>query len=152
MHGVGGCRGSSFLPEGREGRGWRIFAAELGKVVAFFDFAHSGGSSWQPSVGRQATGMGNSSSAPLCKEFVLGGPFFATVLGGLGKPLNGSTENGLRLGKPLTDPLISFVARGAEVWSCLCGNVVACNKEGVACVSGILKSLRASGLSAGFSE
>jgi hypothetical protein len=54
--------------------------------------------------------MGNSSLAPLCKEFVLSGPSFGAMLGGTGKPPNGSTENGSRLGKPPTDPLISCVA------------------------------------------
>jgi hypothetical protein len=49
------------VAEGQEGREWRIFTAELGKVVPFNNFGHSGGSSWQ------ATGMGNSSLAPLLK-------------------------------------------------------------------------------------
>lgn len=97
--------------------------------------------------------MGNSSSAPLCKEFTLGSPSFVEMLGGTGKPLICSTENGLRPGKSLIDALISCMARDVnDVRSCLCAKDAAGNKEGVACVSGILKSLRASGLSAGFSE
>lgn len=35
---VGGRRGLIILPEGREVLEWRSFAAELRKVVAFFDF------------------------------------------------------------------------------------------------------------------
>jgi hypothetical protein len=75
---------------------------------------------------------------------VLGGPSFATVLGKAGKPPNSSTENGSRSVKPRINPMISCVARGVEVWSCLYGNVAACNKEGVVCASGILISLRIS--------
>ncbi len=41
---MGGCRGLIVIPEGREGRGWRSFPAELRKVVAFFEFSLSAGS------------------------------------------------------------------------------------------------------------
>jgi hypothetical protein len=33
---VGGRRGLIVVPKGRQGRGWKLFAAELGKVVALF--------------------------------------------------------------------------------------------------------------------
>lgn len=92
-----------------KGEGGEFFAGELCKAVAFFNFTHSDGSSWQPSDGRQAIDMGNSSSAPLCKEFVLGSPSFAEVLGGMGKPSICLTGNGSRPRKSLTNPLISYV-------------------------------------------
>lgn len=45
-----------------EGRGWRNFSAELGKVVDFFELFHGQGSrgvsSRQPNGGLLATGMG----------------------------------------------------------------------------------------------
>lgn len=34
---VGGHRGLLVILKGREGRGWKYFAAKLGKVVAFFE-------------------------------------------------------------------------------------------------------------------
>lgn len=43
VYAVGGRRGIILIPEGRKGRGWSHFAAELGKVIAFFeDSAGSG--------------------------------------------------------------------------------------------------------------
>jgi hypothetical protein len=35
VYGAGGWRGIIFIPEGRDGRGWRSFVLELGKVNAF---------------------------------------------------------------------------------------------------------------------
>jgi hypothetical protein len=35
VYGVGGRRGIIFIPEGRDGRGWRIFVLELDKISAF---------------------------------------------------------------------------------------------------------------------
>jgi hypothetical protein len=42
------------------------------REMAFFDFSHGDGCSRQPSGGMQATGMGSSSLASMCKETMLG--------------------------------------------------------------------------------
>jgi hypothetical protein len=113
--------------EGLEGREWRIFVAELEKVVAL-----SGGSSRQPSGGMQATGVGDSSSASMRKATTLDGSSltptlggssssFAKVLGGMGKLLSCSMANGLR--RDWTCP-----TRGGEDSSCHYVHTAASNK------------------------
>lgn len=64
------------------------------------------------------------------------------VLGGTGKAPVHSTKNDLRSGKSLTGPLISCVDCDVnDVRSCLCANDAMGNKEGVVCITEILKSL-----------
>jgi hypothetical protein len=81
----GGQRGSIVVPEGREGRGCRFFAAELGKAVAFFDHFHSSGSRGavprQPLGGAQATEVGGPFSSTTRNALSLGG-FSVHSLGG----------------------------------------------------------------------
>jgi hypothetical protein len=90
------------MPEGQEGRGWRFISVELGKVVAFFDFAHDDGNSLQPRGGRQATGKGHSSAAPQYKEFKVGGLSFAAMLDRVGKIPKCSTMTDPKSGNSLT--------------------------------------------------
>lgn len=87
---VGGPRGLIVIPEGREGRGWRSFAAELRKVVAFFEFSLSTGSRvlfpCQPAGGSKSTDVGGSFSVSMGKELMLGGgKTYAEVLGRVGQ-------------------------------------------------------------------
>lgn len=80
-------RGSIVILEGREGRGWRTFSPELGKVVAIFEPFHGKGSrgvsTRKPTGGSQSTNMGGSSSVSMGKVLMIGGgrKTYAEVLG-----------------------------------------------------------------------
>lgn len=79
VYGGGGHRGrgSIVILEGREGRGWRTFSPELGKVVVIFEPFHGKGSrgvsTRKPTGGSQSTDMGGSSSVSMGKVLMIGG-------------------------------------------------------------------------------
>lgn len=116
MYEGGGQRGSIVVPEGREGRGCRFFAAELGKAVAFFDHFHSSGSRGavprQPLGGAQATEVGGPFSSTTRNALSLGG-FSVHSLGGGSRsvvpwqPVGGSSNAEVlgRAQQPLSCPM-----------------------------------------------
>lgn len=65
VYGGSGRTCSIVVRVGREGRGWRSFVVELGKVVSFFELFHGkrnrGVSSRQPNGGSEATRVYDSS-------------------------------------------------------------------------------------------
>lgn len=77
-------RGFIVIPEGREGRGWRVCAVELRKVVSFFELSLGERSRtsfpWQPISVLQSNDMGGSSSVSMGK--VLESGYWQNVLCG----------------------------------------------------------------------
>jgi hypothetical protein len=104
---MGGRRGLIVIPEGCEGQGWRIFAAEMRKVVALFG-SSLGAVPRHCSSGSPSAEVGGSSSGTMDKALVLGGgnKSFAEVVSkpgwrSLPSPLGRWVMQGLTLRGPL---------------------------------------------------
>jgi hypothetical protein len=74
VYGAGGLRGNIFIPKGRDGRGWRSFVLELGKISAFLKVPLR---VVRPATVREKTRR-NGDGAFFSKD---GAPSFAEVLG-----------------------------------------------------------------------